>query len=298
MIVPVSVTLGEDNQEILPLQQNGFAYVCKYKSTQLHQDARPWHWHDALAFNRVVQGNVEFQTPFGTYHLQAGEAIFVNTNVLHMLKYGQASCTELYFHVFETEFLTGGYNPAFEEEFFSSVLYNKELPVYIIRPDSPQNRAILEKLCRIEELARSEPYGYQWYIRACLCEVWLLFLQQTDAQRRGGKAREHADVRRIKLMMEYVHRHYAQPLTLSQIADSANIGQRECARCFNRCIQISPMRYLADYRVRQAAHMLIQTDESVQYISEACGFSSASYFTKVFAQIMGCSPREYRKKSG
>jgi len=295
MIIPVSVTLGEDNQEILPAQQAGFAYICKHDLSDRQDDARPWHWHDALAFNHVVQGETQFQTPQGTTQLNAGDVIFVNSNVLHMNKYVNGT-VEMYFHVFQTELLTGGYNPAMEEKYISSVLYNKDLPVYAIRPDSSQSRAIVQKLEQIEQLAREEPYGYEWQIRAVLCEVWLLFLQQTRDKQQSVKHRDHLDVQRIKVMMDFVHRYYAQPIALEQIAASASISVRECTRCFNRCIHLSPMRYVTDYRVRQAAQKLSDTQMNIMQVAEACGFSSASYFAKVFSQIMGCSPRRYRQK--
>ncbi|MFQ7878204.1 hypothetical protein [Enterocloster sp.] len=49
------------------------------------------------------------------------------------------------------------------------------------------------------------------------------------------------DSRRIQIMLEYIHQHYCENLDLTQIARSADIGNRECLRCFKRSIQNSPM---------------------------------------------------------
>ena len=44
-----------------------------------------------------------------------------------------------------------------------------------------------------------------------------------------------------------------------------------------------------------AAQMLLQTGDNIITISENCGFSSNSYFGKVFHESMGCTPMEYRR---
>ena len=47
-----------------------------------------------------------------------------------------------------------------------------------------------------------------------------------------------------------------------------------------------------------AADMLAETSKSIIEISEDCGFSSPSYFAKVFRDMMGCTPKDYREKDG
>ncbi|WP_243117307.1 helix-turn-helix transcriptional regulator [Muricomes intestini] len=48
--------------------------------------------------------------------------------------------------------------------------------------------------------------------------------------------------------------------------------------------------------MRAAAKMLLQTNDSIMDIGEKCGFSSNSYFGKVFRESLGCTPKEYREK--
>lgn len=54
------------------------------------------------------------------------------------------------------------------------------------------------------------------------------------------------------------------------------------------------MDYLIRYRISMAAKKLIETDEPIFRIATSCGFSS-SYFSTIFRQIIGKTPREYRK---
>ena len=100
---------------------------------------------------------------------------------------------------------------------------------------------------------------------------------------------------RLKTMMQFIHACYGEKITLEQIAASAGISPRECSRCFQRCIKISPMNYLNDYRVRMAARLLSQTGRTILSISEQCGFSSSSYFGKLFQKTMDVRRRVPKK---
>jgi len=53
--------------------------------------------------------------------------------------------------------------------------------------------------------------------------------------------------------------------------------------------------YLNFIRVRHAAERLREKDSSILEIATACGFSSATYFNRVFKSFFGCSPSVYRK---
>ena len=78
----------------------------------------------------------------------------------------------------------------------------------------------------------------------------------------------------------------------------AAISVRECSRCFDRCIGVSPIQYLNNYRLHMAAEMLLSTKASILEISENCGFNSAAYFSKLFSEAMGCTPHQYRTDAG
>ena len=99
-------------------------------------------------------------------------------------------------------------------------------------------------------------------------------------------------------MLDFIHEYFAEELSLSQIARSADISERECLRCFQRGIQISPMQYLLKYRVTRGAAMLLQTpNSSISEISFQCGFNSSSNFSQMFKRFYKSTPRNYRKES-
>ena len=91
---------------------------------------------------------------------------------------------------------------------------------------------------------------------------------------------------------------YRNEISLSDIADAAKVSKREALRCFQEEIHISPGAYLKDYRLQMACTMLRNTSETITTVSQNCGFHSASYFGKVFRSQMGCTPYEFKNKTG
>ena len=134
--------------------------------------------------------------------------------------------------------------------------------------------------------------GYEIVIRGLLSELWL------EIARLAPEAAPHAkddDNARVKAMLRFIAENYREHISLAEIAEAAQISQREASRCFKRQLNTTPFEYLLNYRVDRACDLLRGTALSVTEICLNCGFSSPSYFGKVFHERMELSPREYRK---
>ena len=100
---------------------------------------------------------------------------------------------------------------------------------------------------------------------------------------------------RIKLMITYLNEHFIEKVTLNEIAAAGMCSRRECNRAFQTQLHTTPFEYLLNVRLQQACQYLVNSCHSITDISISCGFSSTSYFTKLFREKFGCSPREYRR---
>ena len=77
-------------------------------------------------------------------------------------------------------------------------------------------------------------------------------------------------------MLQYIQEHFPEALTVSHIAASAGVSESEALRCFRATIGVPPVHYLRQYRIRQAASLLISDSRSVAEIGALCGFEDAS----------------------
>ncbi len=297
MLYGVKFESDHKNQEIIPMDVASFPYVCKYTDTENGSEmVIPWHWHTAFEIDYVTEGVMEYRTTSETVQLRKGELLFLNTGVLHSCQVAGDMPLKEHTHLFDMHFLSGMYNSVFEQKYFLPVSRCGTLQVWHIKPDSLEHIKMIEAMLRAAELSQTETEGYEFDLRTALCDFWRLFLKDTEEFRSAEPLYNTADTERIKKMMAFVQENCGERLTLEDIAASANISERECTRCFRRSLNMSAIEYLTQCRVRMAADRLSETGDSVLDISEECGFSSPSYFGKVFKEQMGCTPKEYRKK--
>ena len=93
------------------------------------------------------------------------------------------------------------------------------------------------------------------------------------------------------------HNAYKSSIKIDELASHAGISRAECFRCFKRYTGKTPIEYLNDYRLSQAANMLITTELSAVEIGLDCGFESQSYFGKLFKENYGATPLRFRKNA-
>lgn len=99
-----------------------------------------------------------------------------------------------------------------------------------------------------------------------------------------------------KQAMDYMDSHFAEPLTLDEVADHAALSKYYFSRLFHRETGYSPMEYLNRVRLRHAMHRLTSTTKSVESIACDCGFSSSTVFIRAFKrETGGITPDRFRQ---
>ena len=83
---------------------------------------------------------------------------------------------------------------------------------------------------------------------------------------------------------------------MEDIAYYVGISRSHLFRSFQHYMSRSPKEYLTEYRIKQACHLLRETDLSVSAIAYSVGFENNLYFSKAFRKQKGLSPSEYRKE--
>jgi signal transduction histidine kinase/DNA-binding response OmpR family regulator/ABC-type sugar transport system substrate-binding protein len=95
--------------------------------------------------------------------------------------------------------------------------------------------------------------------------------------------------------MAFIHAHYTEPISRTDIAFEVGVSERHLARCFRKEMDMTVNTYLNRYRVRQARLLLEVGDKNITEIALEVGFSSSGYFSQVFRQETGVSPSAYQR---
>jgi AraC family L-rhamnose operon transcriptional activator RhaR/AraC family L-rhamnose operon regulatory protein RhaS len=100
---------------------------------------------------------------------------------------------------------------------------------------------------------------------------------------------------RIRPAVEYIEKNFNQKITVSQLSALLSVCDDHCIRLFKAAVSKTPTEYITDVRLRQGLKLLTDQKYSVQMISELCGFSNVSYFSRVFREKLGMTPSEFRR---
>ena len=93
--------------------------------------------------------------------------------------------------------------------------------------------------------------------------------------------------------IQWMHQSYASNYSVSALAQSVNLSERQYVRIFKKITAKTPVAYMNQYRIYRAQELLLQRDDSVQKIALAVGFEDVHYFNRLFKQRVGCAPKEY-----
>ncbi|MGL4739041.1 MAG: response regulator [Cellulosilyticaceae bacterium] len=98
----------------------------------------------------------------------------------------------------------------------------------------------------------------------------------------------------IKTAQNYIQEHYAENLTLNTLADFLFIHPIYLSKLFKERTGQNFIDYLTDIRIEKAKELLTQTHFKIYDISEMVGYESSKYFSKLFKDIVGVTPKAYR----
>lgn len=99
----------------------------------------------------------------------------------------------------------------------------------------------------------------------------------------------------VSLITHYINQNYRENITLDILAEVGYINKYYLAHRFKSDMNISPIEYLNQVRIRESKILLETTDYSIADIAEFIGFSSQSFFTQVFKRTTNQTPSNFRK---
>jgi AraC family transcriptional regulator, glycine betaine-responsive activator len=85
-----------------------------------------------------------------------------------------------------------------------------------------------------------------------------------------------------------------EPLSCAELAEQAGLSPRQLERLFQRYIGETPTRYYLGLRLERSRTLLMQTSMPILSVGLACGFVSASHFSKCYHEFFGRTPSEER----
>ena len=275
--------------EICGLSQGDCFYIVERHKTEF---TYPLHRHREYELNfiqngagvrRVIGDSVE---TIGDYEL----VLITGENLEHVWEQGTCKSPDI-------REITIQFSP----ELFAGSLLGRNQFTSINRMFSRAKHGLafpLESIIKvfgyIDQLA-SEKDSFKQFMT---CLMMLYELSKCEAKELASSSFANtprdAESRRVLKVKEYINEHYAEELTLPQLASVVGMSPSSFSRFFKMCTGKTLSSYLSGIRLGNAARALVDTTATVSEICYSCGFNNLSNFNRVFKARRGMTPHEFR----
>lgn len=240
------------------------------------------HDHLRIEINYVKKGSCIIRTEEGSISFREGETMVILSNTQHLFEAGPHGTV-----LMQLEFLPDifkCFNFCDQNEtgtpLFCYMETNKILKIV-------NHVGIMRTIQRIVNEMRRKDQFYKHLVVMYYAELLILiFRYMKDVYLPNG-----TNVF-LKEAIRYIQANYQSQLTISGIAQNVNISERYLRKLFDTSLGISPLEYLNQLRIKKALTLIRSTEMSIKEICYTCGFQSPQYFSRVFKQQTGMTPKE------
>lgn len=229
------------------------------------------NWHKNIEILQCTAGEGFVRCDKNVYPLRKDSLLVVNSDVLHTI--GSDGFLRYRCLIIDNDFLLSNALPADRLEFYPII-------------DSIALVSFFNSICTAFDRVEPDHFKDVSQIR---CDVLQFCIHLCDFG-----TLKHADTKEnnyIKEALEYIRRHYSDPISLEQLSREVGISQYHFSRQFKHYTGKTILQTINQIRCTQALRMLEQ-GSSVSAAAEACGFPNHSYFSKTFKAFIGKLPSE------
>lgn len=289
----IAIELMQDFSEIVPYEHTGIPlYVRTADLAGYPGMSAPCHWHDDIEWIYILSGKMRYYINGKRILLNEQDSLMVNARQMH---YGYSckrqDCRFLCVLFHPSLF---GSNKTLLQKYVTPVIENAGCEYLHFHSKQTRGQKIAKFLEQIRCLKAGAENAYEMQIIAVMFQLWSSLLQCGELTIQDSKNDTNSDLEIQKNMVSFIYQHYAEQISLNEIAASGNVSRSKCCLIFKRYMQQSPVDFLNTFRLKTSCGLLRNTERSITEIAFGCGFNHLSYFSKLFFKNFGCTPREYR----
>lgn len=280
----------------------------------------PTHWHDAIEIIYLPKGHAVL-TSDGTRRTIYGRNFFViESGQLHDF-FCPWGCSPLMIHVDEA-YLASFTGKRRDYRFFCTpeeiacrtAVCKDPLSSYgtglsscgTVFPDSMscfyngvQARPGSMLCGMFDELAcllKTCPHGSGLLIESMILYILFILVNRFSVPLCAEELSESKDLLRIRDILSCIYEYYDRPIGLEEISDHFGLSCEYFSRLFTKAVGISFKKYLNQIRLAHIYDDLCTSDAPIMELSLRHGFTNYKLFTRLFREMYGATPREFRNR--
>lgn len=289
----IAIELMQDFSEIVHYEYTGIPLYIRTADLAVYPGmSAPCHWHEDIEWIYIVSGKMCYYINGKRILLNEKDSLMVNARQMHYgYSYKEQDCSFLCILFHPSLF---GSNKALLQKYITPVIENADCEYLHFHSEQARGQEIAKYLEQIRRLRAEAANAYELQVVAVMFQLWSSLLQCREFVIEDSRSESNSDLEIQKNMVSFIYQHYAEQITLDEIAASGNVSRSKCCIIFKHYLQQSPVNFLNTFRLKTSCSLLLNTEKSITEIAFSCGFNHLSYFSKIFIRNFGCTPREYR----
>lgn len=251
------------------------------------------HWHTALELIVPMDNYYDITVGATTYRVNPGELFIIPPGELHSLQAPESGVRFIY--LFDIAFIANFNGFARMQTILSQ-------PIHMTKSSHAD---IYESCYMLLTKMRNEYFTQNDMAEFIIYSLLLNFfaklgqhhLESVTMENHAESLKQKEYIKKFHDVLAFIDSHYMDDLCLEEIASSIGFSKYHFSRLFKQYTNFTFCDYLNYRRIKAAENLLSQNDLTVTEIALQSGFSSISTFNRLFKQLKGCSPREFRLKS-
>lgn len=283
-------------------KKNGVScnYLCHIEEVEKSGNVFPAHYHSYIEILYGISGTYEVILNGKCHEFAEGDLVLINSKEVHQINAYSQDGGKYFVLRFEPEII---YNSMFHNHLqFKYVLpfiLEKSKHQKIIKKAIIESTFIPELLSEILKEDKIEAYGYELAIKNHIGRIflWILrYFHEMNTDFMHSSLTNITSMERLKTSFEYVLEHFNEEIKATDMAALCNMSSSYFSRTFNKHLGMNFNEYVNYIRITEAEKLLVSTAMNITDISGAVGFSSTSYFIKLFNTYKNISPKQFRKE--
>ncbi|MDQ0361821.1 AraC family transcriptional regulator [Breznakia pachnodae] len=240
----------------------------------------PLHWHRSIEFTYVKKGNIFLRVNDNLTQINSGEYLLVNHNELHEIHSNVEADTEAICLIISYDYLKNSI-PDFDTLYFK------------LNPEHSSYKNFKQRFEKIVNYYNDHNEYNYLRITSIINEIMFDLINYHSSKIKHENVREQAY---IKEVINYIHSHYNEDLTLETMSSEFHISREHFSRLFKARLNTSFLNYLQNYRIYQAFPEIVNSNLTIDAISRKHGFPNTKSLIAQFKKRYNATPMEYRKK--
>lgn len=249
------------------------------------------HVHNEFEITCITKGQGIFYINNRKYSIKEGDILFVPSDNIHLANKKLNTPSSFFSIVFSPDCFCASTQSHIYTKYIAPVMDGRVLFVPHLDNSVSWYNTAWELVKEIEATAAEA--DNELLCQSSLMKLWHLFFSHSTE----GNASPNIDSLRLKTAIDYMHTHFAEQITVHDLAKLSHMSEGHFSRTFKVYMKISPVNYLIQLRIDKSINLLQKSDLSIGEIALNCGFNDFSYFCKIFRKKMNCSPHDVRDKA-